>query len=121
MSSFAGERLFDSGPHRFQIGGRSLRHTLHEPARGDGEHLASHGRRGRRITQRGALIADSPAELATLANAIETRLDGEPATLIDDLSRPWHGVVMLAFEPGPAQRLGPRFRMNYRIDYAQLT
>lgn len=121
MSSFAGEPLFDSGPHRFHIGGRALRHTLHEPARGDGEQLAPHGRRGRRITQRGTLIADSPAALATLADAIEAKLDGTPATLIDDLARAWPSVVMLGFEPGPVRRLGTRHRLDYRIDYVQLT
>lgn len=120
MSSFAGEKLFASGPHRFEVGGLSLRHVLAEPPGSRGVQLSSQGLHGRAIHQSGELLADTPAAIQKLLEAIEVRLDGLPHELIDDIGRSWRGVVMLSFAPESMTRLGSRRRVAYRIEYLQV-
>lgn len=122
MSSFGGENLFDSGPHRFHAGGLALRHAMQPPdvTAASGVRVTPAGRTGRLIRQRGDLIADDPASLDALRSAIETRLDGVPRLLIDDLGREWNNAILLAFDPSPPQRLGTRLRLPYRAEYLQL-
>ncbi len=119
--SFNGENLFDSGPCRLHTGGRQLRHTLQSPISGDGEALRSDGRTGRGITQTGRLAADSLVGLKLLGDAIEDKLDGLPATLIDQEGNELQNVVMVRFEPGAARRIGPRWMVDYRVEYVQVT
>lgn len=121
MSSFDGENLFASGPTRFHVGGRELRHTLETPADGDGAALRSDGRSARFIRQTGTLAADSLAELMTLGGAIEGKLDGLPATLVDHDGASYDDTVMIRFEPTAARRVGPRWCVDYTIEYVQVT
>lgn len=119
MSSFAGQRLFDSGPHHFEIGGRSLRHVLQEQA-GGGIVLTGQGRSGRAIRQSGELLGDSLEELEEQAKAIEGFLDGRAYELVDDGGRVWSSVVMLAVERGAVRQVGSRWSMAYRVQYLQV-
>lgn len=121
MSRFAGDNLFDSGPHRFEVGGIELRRSTHEPPGSVGVRIAPQGVTGRVIQQHGRLIADDAHSLRALTDAIEARIDGSPHELIDDHARAWSGTVMLAFHPGPVTRLGPRVTLTYRIEYLQLS
>lgn len=123
MSSFGGENLFDSGPHRFHVGGLALRHALQPPdaTAASGVRVSPSGRTGRFIRQRGDLLADDASTLDALRIAIESKLDGVPHLLIDDLGREWNNTILLAFDPSPAQRLGTRLRLPYRAEYLQLT
>ena len=121
MSSFGGESLFDSGPHRFLVGGLSLRHTLHDAIGGAGVGLSPQGHRAREITQTGELLGDSRDALHDLMVGIEGKLDGQARQLVDELGRTWRDTVMLRFDSGPMARLGPRFRVAYKIEYLQLT
>ncbi|MCC6681764.1 MAG: hypothetical protein IT445_12755 [Phycisphaeraceae bacterium] len=119
--SFDGEKLFDSGPCRLHVGGRQLRHTLATPIGGDGDALRSDGRTGRVITQTGRLAADSLAALKARGDVIEDKLDGLPVTLIDQEGNAHQNVVMVRFEPSAARRIGPRWVVDYRIEYVQVT
>lgn len=121
MTRFAGQNLFDSGPHHFEVGGIELRRSTHEPPGSVGVSIAAQGVTGRVIKQRGRLIADDAHALRVLTDAIEARIDGSPHELIDSHGRAWPGTVMLAFHPGPVTRLGPRATLNYRIEYLQLS
>ena len=106
MSTFNGQNLFASGPHTFQVGGLSLRHVLQETPGGRGMRLSAQGQHGRSITQMGQLLADNPVAMQTQMQTIETLLDGQPYTLVDDTNRSWSHTVMLAFEPKVMRRLG---------------
>jgi hypothetical protein len=121
MSRFHDQDLFGSGPHRFQIGGLTLRHVLQPTPGSRGVRLSHQGLDGRAITQTGELLADDPDALHQLVVAIEAQLDGEPRQLIDEFGRAWSNVVMLTFEPSVAARVGVRWRLPYRIQYLQLT
>lgn len=121
MSLFDGENLFGSGPHRFHIGGLSLRHVLHETAGGRGVRLSALGQHGRSITQAGKLIADSPDGLQILIDAVEAKLDGLSHVLVDDQGRSWPNTVMLSYDPGAVARAGARIQVSYGIQYLQLT
>lgn len=122
MSSFGGDNLFDSGPHRFHVGGLALRHALQPPdaTAASGVRVTPSGRTGRLIRQRGDLIADDAVTLDALRVAIESRLDGVPRVLVDDLGREWNNTILLALDPSPVQRLGTRLRLPYRAEYLQL-
>ncbi len=121
MSRFGGEDLFGSGPHRFEVGGLSLRHVLHETPGGRGVELSSLGRSGRSIKQAGDLVADDPNQLQGLIGVIEAKLDGGIHTLIDDTGRSWLNTVMLSIDLSPVTQVGNRARVSYRIAYLQVT
>ncbi len=121
MSSFDAQDLFSSGPHRFHIGGLSLRHVLHETPRSRGVQLSSQGVHGRAITQTGDLLADDPTQMRNLTDAIESKLDGHSHELIDVTGRSWPNTVMISFDPQPLARVGTRWRTPYRINYLQAT
>ncbi len=120
MSTFDQVDLFDSGPHRFHIGGLSLRHVLNEVPGGRGVRLSALGQHGRAITQTGDLVADHPSQIQALMDAIEAKLDGQIRTLVDDIGRSWPNTVMLSFDPKPMVRVGPRVRISYTIQYLQV-
>jgi len=120
MSSFDGENLFASGPCRFHVGGRELRYTTHAPADSDGVALRAAGRSGRSIRQVGTLAADSLAALVALGGAIEEKLDGRAATLVDHTGQRYDHSVMVRFHPAPARRVGPRWCIDYTIEYLQV-
>ena len=119
MSSFDSDNLFDSGPCRFSIGGRSLQHDRHASPHGQGEHIIGQGRSARAIEQHGQLLSDTAEQMTALCESIEAKLDGLGHDLVDDRSRTWTNTVMLAFEPQPLIRIGKRYRRAYRIKYLQ--
>ena len=119
MSSFGGENLFGSGPHRVVVGGVSQRHEVHETPGADGVRITALGRTGRTIEQSGTLVADDAAALREQTGAIEAAMDGRAAELVDEMGRAWPNAVMLAFRPGPVRRVGPRVAVDYTVRYAQ--
>ena len=119
MSTFDGEDLFGSGPHRFHVGGLSLRHVLNETPGSRGIQLSHLGHHGRSISQVGDLIADDPGQMQALLSAIEAKLDGKIHTLIDDVGRAWMNTVMLSLDLKPMTRVGIRWQNPYSIQYIQ--
>lgn len=119
MSLFDGNDLFSSGPHRFQIGGLSLRHVLHGTPQSQGVHITATGRHGRSIHQTGTLVADSPTQMTAQRTAIESKLDGRAVTLVDGQDRAWPNTVMLSFEPEQLTRAGNRYKLDYQVHYLQ--
>lgn len=120
MIRFDGEALFDTGPSRLTIGGVGLRHASQPALDGAGEQVAGQGRAARTITQHGTLRADSYQALLAQRAAIEAKLDGLAHTLTDAQGQSWPNVLMLRFEPSDITRLGPRWKLDYRIEYLQL-
>lgn len=120
MSSYGGQDLFGSGPHRFEVGGISQRHEKHGQPGADGEALTVMGKTGRSIEQHGTLLADSVASLQSQVEAVEAAMDGRGAELVDDLGRRWSEVVMLSFDTGAVRRVGPRLALDYTVRYWQV-
>lgn len=117
--TFDGAELFSTGPAWVHVGGSSLRHARQRALRGHGERLVSEGITGRSIAQHGTLVADTPAELQAQVDAIESMVDGVPRSLTDELGRTWSNVTMVAFKPAQPVRLGPRWKVDYEIEYVQ--
>lgn len=120
MSSFRGGNLFGSGPHRFDVHGRSQRHQLDQAPAADGATVTALGRTARRVDQSGELRADDVAGLEAQAAAIEAAADGVAGVLIDDLGRAWPAMVLVTFERGRARRVGGRLVMDYSAAYVQV-
>lgn len=120
MVTFDGERLFESGPVSTTIGGRSLRHDEQAALDGLGVVIAGQGISGRAIEQDGTLMADTAEAMTGLTDAIEAKLDGLCHTLVDETGRTWTDTVLVAFEPGAMQRVGPRWKVEYRVRYVQV-
>lgn len=118
--TYDNERLFASGPARCRPGGAALRFAEHQPLHADGSHVHAQGRAARDIAQTGTLFADTPTALRRQAEAIEAYVDGRGRELVDELGQAWPNAVMLAFEPGEPQRLGVRWKLEYRITYRQV-
>ncbi|MBI1373911.1 MAG: hypothetical protein GC159_14405 [Phycisphaera sp.] len=121
MSSFNGQDLFGSGPHRFVVHGVSMRHATHESPGTDGVRLTAMGHTARRVDQYGTLTADDVATMQQRLDAIEAAIDGEPAELVDDLARVWSNIVMLEFHPKAIRRVGVRLAADYVIHYVQVS
>lgn len=120
MSLYDGQELFAGGPHRFHVHGLAQRHVTHEQPGADGVRVTVMGRTGRSIDQTGTLLADTVEQLQRQIDAIEAAMDGQPAELVDDLSRVWPNVLMLAFKPQPTRRVGLRLAVDYIINYLQV-
>jgi hypothetical protein len=119
MSSFKGQNLFGSGPHRFAVGGLTERHEATEQPGADGATVTPLGRGARRIEQTGTLAADDPARLACQFEAIEAAMDGMAGELVDDVGRVHAGVLLVSFEPQPMRRVGRRWAGDYTVTYLQ--
>lgn len=121
MIRFAEQDLFSRGPSRLEIDGVRLRHISQPALAGRGIELAGQGQQGRSIIQYGTLRGTSYDALLAQRAAIEQMIDGLTHTLIDEQGEAWPNVVMLGFDPGDTQRLGPGWKLDYRIEYIQLT
>ncbi len=119
MSSFKGKNLFGSGPHRFTVHGRSLRHAARPSPGGDGVQVTAQGRDARRVDQTGTLRADDVARMQAQLDAIEAELDGVAGELVDDRGRVYADVLMLQFAPGAIRGVGRRLALDYTIAYLQ--
>jgi len=120
MVTFDNEALFGSGPCRFRIGPVRLRHAVQHPPGSHGARVDAQGTEARSITQTGVLIADDPAALRTLTDAIREKLDGLTHTLVDNLGRTWPDTVMIQFEAQEAVRVGARWKTAYKVEYLRV-
>ena len=120
MSSYGDENLFGTGPHTFDVGPASLRHSLDEASGWDGAAVQSGGQQARRITQRGTLLGDTVEAIEAQRDAIQAVMDGQPRELIDDLGRRWDAVVLVDFQPEALAPVGTRWRLDYAAEYVQV-
>lgn len=120
MITYDASNLFASGPSLLHVGGIVATAAVLDTLHSRGVRMTHHGTAGRAITQSGQLIADLPLELQLLAQAIEAKVDGRVATLVDEHGRTFNDVVMLKFEPSAMEPLGTRWRVYYRIEYLQV-
>lgn len=125
MSSFKGDDLFGSGPHRFVVGREGRRVVSFAAVAGDpslGGTFTS-GDRELRVTVRGRLVADSEADLWDLRDDIvaEASSTATAGTLDDGNGRSWAGVKLIGFEPvGPTDR-GRVYSLGYMAEFGVIS
>ncbi len=125
MSTFKGDDLFGSGPHRFTVGREGRRIVTYAAVAGDPSVPGSFtsGDLELRITVTGRLIADDDAELWTLRDAITAAAasTNTPGVLADGRGRSWPNMTLVSFEPaGPTDR-ARRTTLPYTAEFARLT
>lgn len=120
MVTFDGESLFGSGPVRFKFGPVQSRHAIQHPPGSRGTRLDCQGTEAREIKQSGVLIADSATDLQSLVQAIEGKVDGQTHLLVDNLGRTWSDIAMLRVDAEPFERVGARWKSEYRIEYLRV-
>ena len=79
------------------------------------------GLRGRKIKQRGRLIANSIAAIAVLAESISNYIDGQAYTLVDQNCINYANVRMDSFEMLEPVATGNQACCEYEIVYTQLS
>ena len=120
MATFDHQDLFSSGPSQFEIGKLMLRYSEQHTPGGTGIQLDALGRKARNIHQTGTLTADNAQALQQRVAIIESKIDGTPTILVDNLRRTWQNVVMTSFTPGIFSRVGVRWKAEYHIEYIQV-
>lgn len=122
MSVFAGQTLFNSGPHRFIV--RPVGALWVPPLRLDS--LQSRVEvysvnLELRIVQSGRLIGASEADLWAQVDAVRTRCNARlTGTLIDNAGQTWSQMTLLTFRPAAAVSRGRVISLAYTADYIRL-
>ncbi|MCP4566829.1 MAG: hypothetical protein GY841_04520 [FCB group bacterium] len=94
MSTYAGQNLFGSGPHRITTQPETFVNKFSGYAGLNGAEVLMMGGRGRRIRITGQLKAATFAALDTILANIETYRRLGPATLVDNDAAVWPRVVL---------------------------
>ncbi len=119
MSSYDGEDLFGSGPHRFAPLRMPLR-LLEATAPGvDGARLTVMGRAATRLRQTGRLVAQDSAGVVALRDAIRGKCDGRAADLVDAQGCTHASMVIERFEVASEIDLGRLASLTYEIVYVE--
>lgn len=115
MSSYKGDDLFGSGPHRFAFGEQGYLATLDFYFGGSGGGSTIQGPRDTDIVVRGRLVASNEAALWTLRNAIRGQIT-DPAvsgTLVDGAGRSWVNMVLVSYREADRRDRGRVFSQRY--------
>jgi hypothetical protein len=122
MSSFDGEDLFGSGPHRFQTGASGVQLELN--ARGAPGLPGSRaiGPLETTVTVRGRLVAASDSGLRAQLSAINAKLTMPPVrgTLVDEQGGVTTGVDFVNFAPGDRVDRGRVVSLAYEARFVAL-
>ena len=94
MSTFSGQNLFGSGPHRITVQPEGFAQKFSGYSGLNGLEVLIMGGRGRQILISGQLKAATVALLNTIIANIETYRRLGPATLIDNDGVVWTNVVL---------------------------
>ncbi len=115
MSSYSGQDLFGSGPHRTYLGRRGQLLTIDFFGGESGGGSTAQGLMDWDIVIRGRLIASGDAGLTTLRNAILAQLQDPPvlATLIDTQGRTWNDMSLVTFSDRGRRDRGRQFSIRY--------
>lgn len=117
MSSFKGEDLFGSGPHRCFVGRRGYVVTPNafEPGGGPGSGIRD--TRELDIWVRGRLVASSEAALWALREAIAAEFTDPAAegTFVDTAGRAFNKMTMIRYVEEEVRDRGRVFSMGYEV------
>ncbi len=116
MSSFDGEDLFGTGPHRFEVGpvgAYVYEHQRLDPTQPGSAH---NGGLEAQVVVVGRLVAQTESALRGLESDVEAMLTDPPTAgvLLDGNGRSWSGMSFIRFErTGPVDR-GAAISVAYR-------
>ncbi|MEO0474484.1 MAG: hypothetical protein AAF085_00750 [Planctomycetota bacterium] len=119
MITYNAKDLFSSGPASLERGPNPSFGTLVQSLSTTESAAVSSAYKPRQITQRGTLIADTPAQLEALIDAIDAEVDQAAADLVEDGINTWPGCVMRGFTHAPRHRIGARYAVAYNLVYLQ--
>ena len=119
MITFNAKDLFSSGPASIERGPNQPFGTLLQSLSSTESAAVSASYKPRQITQRGTLIADTPALLEARIEAIDAEVDQGPADLVEDSVNTWPGCVMRSFTHAPRHRIAARYAVAYTVVYLQ--
>jgi hypothetical protein len=119
MSSYDGDDLFGSGPHRFAQRSAGVRVQQTTAPGVDGARLTMLGRSATRITQTGRLVAAEVPALLALRDAILDKCDGRAADLVDGQGATSPNMVIVRFEMAGEIDIGRVCSLRYEIDYVE--
>lgn len=121
MSSFKGQNLFGSGPHRARFARQGYLVTLDLFNGGSGPGSTSHGPRELDIIISGRLVASSESALWTLRNAIRAHITASPTagTLIDTAGRSWTGMTLITYTESDRRDQNRVFSIAYEAHFRQ--
>ena len=124
MSSYRGNDLFGSGPHRFGFGARAQQVVSNAAFYQDPTQVGSgsYGNREFDIVVKGRLVAATEAALWTLRSAIHAEVDvlAGTATLVDSFGRSHETVRLVEYEEEAVVSRGRRVSMGYRAVFRRL-
>ncbi len=118
-SSFKGEDLFGSGPHRFAMAGQGMRAISLAAVAEDvtAEGSAWFGDLELEVHVRGRLVAASESALWDLRDAVSAETDTDntpvPGTLIDPHGREWASMSMYRYEEAGGVDRGRVWSVGY--------
>lgn len=122
-STFNGQGIFNSGPHRFAIGalGESMVNNYligASPSHG----TTAQGEKELDIVVTGRLLASSESALWTLRNAVAAQLTHPPtmATLVDHHGHSWADMSFIEFAEEPRTDRGRVRSVAYRAVFRRL-
>ena len=119
MITYNGLDLFSSGPGTLERGPGQSPGLIVQSLSSIESAAVSSSYAPRLITQYGMLLADSPAELQALIDAIDANVDQSAEDLVEVDVHTWPGCVMRSFSHEPRMRLGARFGVTYTVTYLQ--
>ncbi|MEQ8770231.1 MAG: hypothetical protein RIB60_06950 [Phycisphaerales bacterium] len=127
MSSFRGNDIFGSGPHRVTAPARELlvipRWVQFQQPFDDGTGSEVIGAKEPIMSVTGRLVAASESALWTLRQAVaaEAELPEKQGDLIDNDGRTWSGMTMISYEElGPIDR-GRLWSVRYAATFRKVT
>lgn len=123
MSSFKGQNLFGSGPHRTAFARQGQLLTLNFFNGGVGGGSTAQGLVDLDIFIRGRLVADSETALWTLRDAIRAELTAAPSigTLVDIAGRSWPGMALVSYREAGRRDVGRKFSMRYEVQFRNMS
>jgi hypothetical protein len=119
VSSYDGQDLFGSGPHRCSVAHRPGRVQVIDAPGVGGARLVHLGRGAKTLALTGRLTGADKAELLTRCAAIEAVMDGRAATLIEPDGTPHDHMVLTAFEPSERIDRGRVCSLTYRATFVE--
>lgn len=119
MSSFKGQNLFGSGPHRFFVGRRGYVVTPNAFEPGGGQGSGIRDTRELDVWVRGRLVANSEAALWALREAIAAEFvnPAVSGTLIDSAGRTFEKITLVRYVEEEVRDRGRVFSMGYEVQF----
>jgi hypothetical protein len=123
VSSFKGQNLFGSGPHRTAFGRQGYLLTLNFFNGQGGGGSTAQGLLDLDVFIRGRLVADSETQLWTLRDAIRAELASAPSigTLVDTAGRSWNGMALVSYREAGRRDVGRKFTMRYEAQFRRMS